>query len=61
MKKSLRLLAPVIFMAGCSVLTPPSEDPVLIKLGELDQRLAAIERGGTKPEPRQSDATGDGA
>lgn len=26
------------------MLTPPSEDPVLIKLGELDQRLQAIER-----------------
>lgn len=37
-------LVPVILMAGCSVLTPPSEDPVLIQLAELDQRLAAIER-----------------
>jgi tol-pal system protein YbgF len=44
MNKSLRLLAPLILMAGCSVMTPPSEDPVLIKLDELDQRLAAIER-----------------
>jgi tol-pal system protein YbgF len=31
-------------MAGCSVLTPPDEDPVLIKLEELDQRMQAIER-----------------
>ena len=31
-------------MAGCSVMTPPSEDPVLIKLTELEERLAAIER-----------------
>jgi tol-pal system protein YbgF len=44
MNKSIRLLLPVIFMAGCSVLTPPDEDPVLIKLDELDQRLATIER-----------------
>ena len=42
--KSLRVLAPVILMAGCSVMTPPSEDPVLIKLAELEQRLASIER-----------------
>ena len=33
-----------MLMAGCSVMTPPSEDPVLIKLEELEQRLAAIER-----------------
>ena len=38
------VLAPFILMAGCSVMTPPSEDPVLIKLTELEQRLAAIER-----------------
>lgn len=38
------LLASALLSAGCSVLTPPGEDPVLIKLGELDQRLQAIER-----------------
>ncbi len=45
-KANLRLLvvAPAVFAAGCSVLTPPSEDPVLIKLEELDQRLQAVER-----------------
>lgn len=37
-------LLPVMVMTGCSVLTPPSEDPVLIQLAEMDQRLAAIER-----------------
>lgn len=31
-------------IAGCSVLTPPSEDPVLIKLDEIDRRLQAVER-----------------
>ncbi len=31
-------------MAGCSLLTPASEDPVQIKLAELDERLEAIER-----------------
>lgn len=30
--------------AGCSVLTPPGEDPVQIKLAEIEQRLGAIER-----------------
>lgn len=45
-KADLRLLliVPAALAAGCSVLTPPSEDPVLIKLNELDQRLQAIER-----------------
>jgi tetratricopeptide (TPR) repeat protein len=31
-------------MSGCLAVTPPSEDPVLIKLEELDRRLQAIER-----------------
>jgi len=45
-KPTLRLLlvAPAIFVVGCSALNPPAEDPVLIKLEELDQRLQAIER-----------------
>lgn len=30
-------------LAGCA-LTPPSEDPVLIKLNELERRIAGIER-----------------
>ena len=32
-----------MIVAGCAV-TPPSEDPVLIRLNELDSRLEAIER-----------------
>ena len=40
----LLMLLPVISVAGCSLLTPPAEDPVLIKLDELDRRLQAIER-----------------
>ncbi len=35
---------PVLALGACSVLTPPSEDPVLIKLLELEGRLQAIER-----------------
>jgi TolA-binding protein len=31
-------------MSGCLAVTPPAEDPVLIKLEELDRRLQAIER-----------------
>jgi tol-pal system protein YbgF len=31
------------FVVGCTV-TPPSEDPVLLKLDELDSRIEAIER-----------------
>lgn len=45
-KSMLRLLLvlPAIMLAGCSMLVPPDEDPVLIKLEELDQRIQAIER-----------------
>lgn len=39
--KLLALLLPLL-AAGCA--TPPEEDPVLIKLNELDRRLGAIER-----------------
>ena len=43
MKHVLLLPVAALLMAGCAV-TPPSEDPVLIKLNELDERLSAIER-----------------
>jgi tol-pal system protein YbgF len=45
--KGSRILAVVpatLVMSGCLAVTPPSEDPVLIKLDELDRRLQAIER-----------------
>ncbi|MDA1063209.1 MAG: tol-pal system protein YbgF [Proteobacteria bacterium] len=35
---------PAICIAGCSLLTTPADDPVLLKLDELDRRLQAIER-----------------
>lgn len=38
----LVLLLPALF-AGCA-LTPPEEDPVLIKLNELDRRMTSVER-----------------
>lgn len=39
----LLLLAALATVGGCA-LTSPTEDPVLIKLNEIDQRLAAVER-----------------
>lgn len=39
----LLLLAALATVSGCA-LTSPAEDPVLIKLNEMDQRLAAVER-----------------
>ena len=47
MTRPLLRLLPVssaFLLGACAALTPPSEDPVLIKLEELDQRLQAIER-----------------
>lgn len=44
MMRKLPLLAMPVIIAGCSILTPPSQDPVLIRLEEIDQRLTAIER-----------------
>lgn len=37
------LLAVLVALGGCA-LVPPEEDPVLIKLNDLDRRLAAVER-----------------
>jgi tol-pal system protein YbgF len=45
--KGSRILAVVpaaLVLSGCLAVTPPSEDPVLTKLDELDRRLQAIER-----------------
>lgn len=44
MIRILALIAVPVLVAGCSILTPPSEDPVLIRLEEIDRRLSAIER-----------------
>lgn len=43
MKKPLLLVASTLVFGGCA-LTPPAEDPVLIKLTELERRLQSIER-----------------
>jgi len=41
--KPLMLLAPALIVGGCA-LTSPAEDPVLIKLTELERRLEGVER-----------------
>ncbi len=38
------LLTAALALAGCSALMDPAEDPVIIRLGEIDQRLQAVER-----------------
>jgi len=42
-KKPLLIVVSILVFSGCAV-TPPDEDPVLIKLAELDRRLQNIER-----------------
>lgn len=42
-QRTIVLLLGAVLLAGCE-LTPSQEDPVLLKLEELDRRLAAIER-----------------
>ena len=42
--RRLLLLLPAIALAGCQLLEPPGEDPVLVKLAELERRMEAIER-----------------
>ncbi len=41
--KRLLIVVPALVLGGCA-LTPPAEDPVLIKLTELERRLQSIER-----------------
>jgi tol-pal system protein YbgF len=43
MNKPLLIVASALVFGGCAV-TPPAEDPVLIKLTELERRLQNIER-----------------
>lgn len=43
--RSFSLALPLIALAGCELLQPPAgEDPVLVKLDELERRMQAIER-----------------
>jgi len=43
LKKSAALALAAV-LAGCTALNPPAEDPVLVKLNEIEQRLEALER-----------------
>jgi tol-pal system protein YbgF len=43
-RNRLGLVLSPLAVAGCLATTPPSEDPVQIRLNEIDARLAAIER-----------------
>jgi len=42
-KALLAIAVPFLLMAACT-LTPPQEDPVLIRLTEIERRLGALER-----------------
>ena len=44
MKTLLLLLAAALALSGCELMQPPGEDPVLVKLNELERRMEAIER-----------------
>lgn len=37
-------LAPAIGLSACALLPPQGDDPVLVKLSELERRMAAVER-----------------
>lgn len=43
-RATILLLAPALALGGCTLLEPRGEDPVLVKLNELEHRMAAIER-----------------
>ena len=42
--RHLLILAPAFLLVGCSLMPPAEDDPVLVKLNELERRLAGIER-----------------
>lgn len=42
--KSPLLLSAAFILGGCALMEPAADDPVLVKLDELDRRLQAIER-----------------
>ena len=43
-KLPLAILFPALALSGCQLMQPQGEDPVLVKLNELERRLASIER-----------------
>lgn len=44
MKRFICLPVMLATLAGCELLTPPEEDPVYLKLTEVDNRLVRVER-----------------
>ena len=42
--KAIGAIPALLVLTGCLAVTPPDEDPVLIKLEDLDRRLQTIER-----------------
>ena len=38
------MLVASLALGGCELLQPPGEDPVMVKLTELERRMAAVER-----------------
>ncbi|MCZ0953296.1 MAG: hypothetical protein OXJ56_11965, partial [Rhodospirillaceae bacterium] len=42
--KTLRVPLLTAMLAGCATTTPPEEDPVFLKLTDLEARLIRIER-----------------
>ncbi len=44
MRRTIFLLILPLALAGCEMMVPPEEDPVFIKMTEIDGRLARVER-----------------
>lgn len=42
--KTLLFLAPAMMLGGCELMQPRADDPVLVKLNELERRMESIER-----------------
>ncbi len=43
-KTAILMLLPALGSAGCELMAPQGEDPVLVKLAEIERRLDALER-----------------
>ncbi len=44
MRHSTILIVTALAVSGCQLMKPPGEDPVLLRLDDIDRRLTAIER-----------------
>ncbi len=44
LQKALLVVAQPLILGGCALMPPAEDDPVLLKLNELERRLAGIER-----------------